>query len=74
MFEIFPRKGVETSWKSSIGHIVSLYGLSVSDLGCVHVLFSMLMYYNMCIIRLGLLQGEISHHVESSWPSADSKP
>lgn len=31
MFRIFPGKGVEISQRSSRGHIVSLYGLSISN-------------------------------------------
>lgn len=51
-------KGVETSSKSPDSHFVSFSGLSISDhdgSGCV---VEYLVYYNECIMRLGI-PGEV---------------
>ena len=47
-----PGKQVEISQSSSMGHFMSLYGLSISKIG---VSFSILMHYNVCIMRLGVI-------------------
>ena len=49
-------KGVDTSRRNPIGHFVSLYGLCASHpiMEAQGVSFSMLTYYNECVIRLGV--------------------
>lgn len=47
---------MKSSWKSSVGHAVSLYELSASGHGGSGVLFSMLIYCNEHIMRLGVTE------------------
>ena len=62
----FPRKGVEISWRSSVGHSVSLPWLSVSSpISPGHILPNT---HTLSIDRgSGSQVGEISHHVGLSW-------
>ena len=46
-----PRRVVETSQRSSLGHFVSLYGLSTSIMVMRGMSFSLLMYYNEAVMR-----------------------
>lgn len=47
-------KGIETSGKSPIWHLVSVHRLSVPDLGAHGGVGCVLMYYNGHILSLGL--------------------
>ena len=52
--QVLPEKRVGTSQRSSVSHVVSLYGLPISDHVMRGVLLSILIYYNEHIMRVGV--------------------
>lgn len=69
----FQEKGGDFSKELCCRPCCILMWTSVSHHGGSGVWFSMLIYYNERIMRLGSLRGEISIHVPSSRSSAGSK-